>query len=465
MKWFERCYSRLLIDNHITDQRPEYMSRFSPDEYVRLVKLAGVESSMVYACDHNGNCYYPTQCGHQHANLKGRDIFGETTKLLRQEGIAPIAYYTVTFNNDCARRFPGAAARSCSGKTYEGRYHFTCPNQPDAVAFYQRQIAEVLQYDVDGIFIDMTFWPLVCCCEACQRKFGRQIPFPIDWRNPEWVIFQRFREESMAEFAEKLTAFARTVRPGVTVTHQFSPVLHGWYLGQSTGIAKASDYASGDFYGEKLQQRFGAKVFEAFSSNPPFEFMTSRCVNLRDHTSSKSDDELYLSALTTLANGGAYFFIDAINPDGTLHEEFYQRLGRLNRRLEPFRKTVASMQARLQAEVGLYFSLNCCVNQDINGMGLAELDAESSSNMSVRRNAVCEELMGTAELLTKMHIPYRVLTERQEDFSGLKVLFLNQAVYLCEEECARLRRFVQDGGTLIATGASSLNDVFGFKFI
>lgn len=50
--------------------------------------------------------------------------------------------------------------------------------------------------------------------------------------------------------------------------------------------------------------------------------MTSRCVTLYDHTSVKSDDELFLHALTTLANGGAYFFIDAINPDGTLEESF-----------------------------------------------------------------------------------------------------------------------------------------------
>ena len=55
------CYSRLLIDNHISDQKAEYMKRFSPEEYVRLVKLSGVESSMVYACDHNGNCYYPSK--------------------------------------------------------------------------------------------------------------------------------------------------------------------------------------------------------------------------------------------------------------------------------------------------------------------------------------------------------------------------------------------------------------------
>ena len=459
--WYSQKYSRLLIDNHITDHRPEYMTQFSPAEYVRLVKLSGVESSMVYACDHNGNCYYPTKVGHQHANLHGRDIFGETISLLRQENITPIAYYTVTYNNDCAHRLPHTAARSCTGIDHSGRYHFTCPNQPDALAFYQSEIAEVLQYDIDGIFIDMTFWPLVCCCDACRAKFGRDIPQIIDWRNPEWVAFQRFREASMAEFAHKLTDFARSIRPDITVTHQFSPVLHGWFLGQSTGIATASDYASGDFYGSKLQQRFGTKVFDAFSTNQPFEFMTSRCVTLYDHTSSKSDDELLLSALTTLANGGAYFFIDAINPDGTLEESFYQRLGQLNKRLAPFREIIESLKPRTSSLVGIYFSMECCVNQDANGSPLANLDSESASNMSVRRNSVCEEAMGTADLLTKLHIPYRIITERQENLSEFKVIFLNQAAFLNANERLKLSRFVQNGGILIATGETSLYDENG----
>ena len=120
----------------------------------------------------------------------------------------------------------------------------------------------------------------------------------------------------MAEYAMKLTGHARKARPGVTVTHQFSPVLHGWFLGASSGIAEASDYTSGDFYGGRLQQQFGAKAFSAYTNMQPYEFMTSRCVSLHDHTSTKSDEELYLHAATTLANGGAYFFIDAINPDG-----------------------------------------------------------------------------------------------------------------------------------------------------
>jgi len=453
------CYSRLLIDSHISDQRPEYMSKFSPEEYVRMVKLSGVECSMVYASDHNGNCYYPTKVGHPHGGLNGRDLFGETVALLRKNGIVPIAYYTVNYNNDCARRFPAARLINNLGESRNGRYHYACPNQPQARAFYREQIREILEHDLDGLFIDMTFWPSICFCDACRKKYGRPFPERIDWRDPEWISFQRFREDSLAEFARELTAWAKQCRPGITVTHQFSPVLHGWYLGQSEGIAEASDYASGDFYGGKLQQRLATKVFDAFTRNPPFEFMTSRCVSLRDHTSSKSPEELFISALTTLANGGAYFFIDAIDPAGTLSEPFYRRLHQLNDRLGPFRNCLEKYRFRLTAQVGLWFSILCCVDTKINGTKLAEFSSHSN-NMAVRQNAVLDEALGTAEILTRMHIPYKVL-KNGSDLSGLRVIIINNAAYLSAEECERLRRFVREGGTLIATGETSLRDEAG----
>ena len=104
--WTKKCYSRLLIDNHITEDDPSFMSRFDPEQYVSMVKSAGVESAMVYACCHNGNCYYPTKVGHVHKNLGGRDIFGQTVTGLRNSGIVPIAYYTVIFHNQSAKDNP-----------------------------------------------------------------------------------------------------------------------------------------------------------------------------------------------------------------------------------------------------------------------------------------------------------------------------------------------------------------------
>jgi len=202
-------------------------------------------------------------------------------------------------------------------------------------------------------------------------------------------------------------------------------------------------------------------VFDAFSSHRPFEFMTSRCVNLHDHTSTKSDDELFFSALTSLANGGAYFFIDAINPDGTLHEPFYQRLQAINRKLRPYKEAVAQTRACLKAEVGIYFSMKSCVNVEGNGTSLKAVENESTSNMIVRRNSVNEEMMGLSELLNKMHVPYQVITEREKELSSYKVIFLCQGDYLTVEEYGRLRGFVREGGTLFATGHASLHDRLG----
>lgn len=458
MSWIETCYSRLLIDNHITDLKPEYMSRFDPQEYVRLVKLSGVESAMVYACDHNGNCYYPTQCGHIHRGLRGRDGFGETVRGLKAAGIVPIAYYTVNYHNDSAQRFPECAMRDINGQTHSGRYHFSCPNQPRILEFYKRQITEILRYPVEGIFIDMTFWPMICCCDACRAKFrrvsGMEIPWKIDWKDSQWLAFQRFREDSLADFAKKLTQTVRQIRPDATVTHQFSPVLHGRHLGQTVGIAEASDYASGDFYGGRRQQRLAVKVFDAYSTKKPFEFMTSRCVTLYDHTSAKSDDELFLHALTTLANGGAYFFIDAINPDGTLEESFYRRLQALNGKLAPFKNMIVSHRPVPSAEVGIYFSMNSCVSRRSSGTRLRDLK-ESGGNMELRKNDVVEELLGITDLLQSLHIPCRIITERTEDYSGLKALIAANADYLPDTEYEKFRRFTASGGLFIATGSTS----------
>lgn len=464
MSWMNRCYSRLLVDNHISDMRPEYMSKYSSAEYVKMARLSGAESVMLYACDHNGNCYYPTQAGHMHAGLKGHDIFGEGVAGLRKEGIVPVAYYTLIYHNDAARLMPECRTRDISGADHGGRYHYCCPNAPGTVEFHSAQIGEILQYPVEGIFLDMTFWPCVCLCDSCRKKFreetGFEIPEIIDWSSRKWISFQRFRERSMVKFAVRLTEFIRSLRPDITVAHQFSPVMHGWYLGQSAGIAAASDYASGDFYGGKLQQRFAVKAFDAYSVRKPFEFMTSRCVTLRDHTSTKSDDELYLHALTTLANGGAYFFIDAINPDGTFEERFYRRLEALDKRLAPFRKVLEKYRPQLIAEVGIYFSMASCVDNSVNGFHLRDVD-ENKGNMDIRRNAVLDEALGTAEILLKMHVPFRIVTDSATDFSGLKAVIVLNAAYLSKEETGRLRAFASDGGTLIATGNTSFYDLDG----
>jgi hypothetical protein len=447
----------MLVDNHITEEDPAFMTHFDPRTYVSLIKKAGVEASMAYACDHNGNCYYPTVVGHMHRNLKGRDLFGETTALLRQVGIHPIAYYTTVYHNHSAKNHPAWRMQDAAGRQHDGRYWWSCPNNPAFVAFTLAQLGEIIAYDVDGIFVDMTFWPIVCCCPNCREAFlmqtGWEIPPAVDWNDPQWVAFQRFREQSMAAFCQAMAGFIKS-KKDMTVTFQNSPIIFGWSWGQSPAVADSCDYTSGDFYGGKYQHVLGAKILAAASKNQPFEYMTSRCVDLRDHTSMKSEAELMCEASTTLANGGAYFFIDAINPDGSLNEAVYERLGRVSARLAPFTQKVEQHRPVLTADTALYFSMASFIDPALNGKPLRDL--EPSPTFSYASTPHYDELLGTSILLTRAHWPFKIVRAAQGDLGAYQTLVINNAMVMSSEEVEKVRAFVSNGGTLVATSLTSL---------
>ncbi len=461
----ESAYARILVDNHISEDDPSFMRAFDPARFVATLQSAGADAAMVYACCHNGNCYYPTRVGHVHRNLEGRDLFGETIQLLRQAGIAPIAYYTVVYDRRTAQSHPAWRVTQVDGQQHYRRSWHNCPNNAEYADYARRQIAEIVAYDVDGLFIDMTVWPGVCFCHACRSRYrreaGAEIPETLDWSDPRWVGFQRARERWLVEFAESLTAAAKAVRPGLQVVHQCAPALYGWYYGQSPALRRASDYGSGDFYGGRNQQRLGTKALAALSQRMPYEFMTSRTVTLFDHTSTKSEAELTCSAATTLANAGAYFFIDAINPDGTLEASAYARLAAVSRRLRPFKEAIAAARPTLVADCGLYFSSASHVRPEHNGSSLRKIMDPASHMLSFTDIRALNEVIGASTALGRAGIPYRVLTEQTTDYAGLAAIVVNDAAFLSTEEVARLRAFVAAGGTLIATGMTSYYDLAG----
>ena len=458
--WYKTSYARLLIDNHISDDDPSFMTKFDPAGYVSLVKSAGIDAAMVYACCHNGNCYYPTNVGHMHANLHGRDIFGETVTLLRQSGITPVAYYTTIYHNHSARTHPEWRMQDITGAQHSGRYWWSCPNSVDYREFTKAQISEIIAYDVDGIFIDMTFWPIVCYCSNCRKRYlqetGLELPVTLDWRDPEWVCFQRFRQRTMASFTQEITDCIKSQR-NITVTYQSSLIIQGYMMGQNNGVADSSDYTSGDFYGGKFQHILGAKVLSAASKNHPYEFMTSRCVNLSDHTSMKSEAELRCEAATTLANGGAAFFIDAINPDGTLEPAVYERLGKVTASLTPFTLKLKELQPVISANTGIYLSMVSHIDEKLNGTPIKLL---VDNPWQYSTTPPVEELIGISTCLTQAHRSYRVVRD-DADLSELSALIINDARFMSVDEASRIRDFVREGGTLIATGLTSLYDLAG----
>ena len=465
-KWYQGSYRRNLVDMHIEAWDESFLSKLDPKVYVEMLKTANVQSAMVYANSHIGYCYWPTKSGEMHRGLRGKDIFGQITSLCRKEGMDVIAYYTLIFNNWAYDHDPSWRILYNGGTPSRdipplGRYGVVCPNNAGYRAFIEAQVTELLTaYALEGIFFDMTFWPGVCYCAACKDRYAREVggemPPVIDWQDPKWVAFQEKREEWRVDFAAFATGTAKRLRPEITVEHNSAPLTQPWFVGTTLGLRDYNDYIGGDLYGGFAEQSFICKLYRSISRGRPFEFMTSRCYpGLRDHTTLKSREMLEIHTFLAMAHNGAFFFIDAIDPVGTQNRRVYERMGEIFRRSQAYEPYLGGEMCQ---DIGVYFSLDAKMNFEDNGQ---------PANLGGWNMPHFNAALGATKTLREKHIPFGVISRNNlEDTSGYRVMVLPNVLMLSEEEAAVLRRFVEHGGALYASGQTDLThlgDLFGIK--
>jgi hypothetical protein len=115
--WYKNNFKRNLIDMHIPDWNPEFLSKFDPEKYAESVSASGAEVALISTSSCLGNATYPTKIGHQHNNLIGKDIFGETVKACKKKGLKVIAYYNI-FNRWAFDQNPDWRIYDENGKFY-----------------------------------------------------------------------------------------------------------------------------------------------------------------------------------------------------------------------------------------------------------------------------------------------------------------------------------------------------------
>lgn len=457
---------------HIEDWDESFLSQLDPKNYFEMLKLANVKSAMVYANSHVGYCYWPTKSGRMHRGIKGRDFLGEIIDLCHSEGIDVIVYYSLIFNNWAYEQHPEWRIIDLRGKTSRekagqaGRYGVCCLNSPGYRKFVLDQIEELcLNYDFEGIFFDMTFWPAICYCKNCRRRYkeeeDEELPKIIDWNNPSWIRFQKKREEWLTEFAAMVTSMVKKYKPQVTVEHQLSTAAAPWTFGVSLSLVDQCDYVGGDFYGGVLQQSFICKLYYNITPNMPFEFMTSICYpNLLDHTTTKTEELIKNRAFLTIAHGGAFLVIDAIDPSGTLDERKYRMMGKIFKEVAKYEKYLGG---ELCQDVAIYFSFDSKMNFAESGKeALKEFIADS-------KLPHVEAALGATEALRTNHIPFGVISKKNlNQLSCYQAIVLPNVLRLSDEEADAIKDYVLAGGSLYLSGftiKSKLSEMLGVNVI
>ena len=462
MKWYEKSYRRHLADMHIEDWDPEFLRDFSPETYVENLKLAHIESPMIYLQSHVGYSYFPTASGKTHAAMTSDPSPVERLiELCHREGMSVVGYYSLIYNTWAHDAHPewrmfDRSGKSVRERTPHYRYGFCCPNNAGYREFLKTQIDEIAaRFRLEGMFYDMLFWPDLCACPACRERFlretGREIPEKEDWQDETWLLFHRKRAEWMGEFASFAASYTKEKMPGITVEHNFASAVAGdWHGNETEWVNDSCDYAGGDLYGDLYNHSFTAKYYLNVTKNKPFEYMTGRCVeSLAKHTLTKSERALGLEVMLTAAHHGASFIIDAVDPRGTMDRRVYERIGKVFERQMPY-EPLFSRGEHVEDVAVFYSTLG---RYDPSGSGF---DSKRSSVNAVRT-------------LIKRHVPVGVISNAMtKPLESFRVVAAPSVAGLFPEARKGLLDYVRNGGKLYFSGAGEpglLREFFGAELL
>lgn len=476
--WYESSYRRHLIDVHIPDWDERFLSRLDPQQYVEMLQTANVDTAMIYSSSCLGISYWPTKVGHMHTGVKGRDILGEIIAGCHQAGLNVVVYFNF-WSKWAVEEHPDWRIVAADGRgTLDylwtpGHYGVCCPNSPYR-DFVVAQLQDLCQhYEFEGMWIDMIFWPTVCYCHHCQERYDREIggelPRIVDWTDPVWVRFQRLREQWMTEFTALLTTTVARNKPDASMGHQCASWSMGWQTGLTNAFFAEMDYVSGDFYGNALHQSFTCKVLYHLSEHQRFEFMTSRCLDLSHHTTTKTGDQLRAHVYSAMTNNGAFLFIDAIDPIGTIDPHVYHLMREIFAETRQYEGYLLASAEPCQ-DVAIYFNFESEINLSDNGKTVLETSAQMP---------LIEGAMNAAQALIAHNIPFGVITKKNlAELGRFQVIVLPDVVVMDDEEATAFRAYVHNGGSIYASKHTSmlsktgewrsdflLADLFGVHYI
>ena len=470
--WYQTARRKVIIEDHLDDWLPGY-EKYDSEKIADLIAASGVEAAMFHSRCHVGTCYWNASDGPKHRGLGERDQIGELTTLLHERGVKMLVYYSTIFDKKMYDAHPdwrivGPPAMGDLSSSKASRYKQVCPNSPyrEYTIKCLEEIAE--NYEIDGAFLDMTFWSTVCHCLHCQAAWaeasgGEAIP-EKDWDDPDWKIFVKWRRDVITGFIKDCAVALHKYRPDIVVSFQCpNQITHSWVLANDIDVRDTGAIPAHDVYypSGHIQLSLQPRLFQATSSAHPFDVFISRPVlALSDMPSMKPFVHMLAETCEVLANGGAVFYIDQIHPDGSLCQDHWVQYKRLNAEIAKRQEFTGGKPVPF---AGVYY------NQ-------ATHDLYAQDELGER---LVQPFAGTCKVLQESHIPFDIVTPLNlDDLGKYRVLVLPNTACLSQEEADAIRGFVANGGGVVGTYQASANndlndpypqpalaDVFGIRVL
>lgn len=438
----ELRYRQVHLDFHTSEHIPDVGAAFDPDQFVAALKRGNVDSVTVFARGHHGWCYYPSEVGRPHPNLRRPDLLGDMVAACRANDINVPIYLTVQWDERMAREHPewrvmsveNSASRPSDGdrsamNQLTAAWHPICLNNPEYLDYLTRMTLEVMdRYKPDGIFMDILLsWECVCPrCLASMSKAGL---------DPEK------REDRLANDRAVIMNYYRTLSEAV------------WKKDPDMRLFHNSGHI---FKGERDRYKYFSHLEVESLPTGGWGYdhfpVSARYINTlgmeylgmtgKFHTTwgefggYKRPVALEYECAAMVAFGARCSVGDQLHPSGLMEEATYDLIGPAYRRverLEPYAKGATPV-----SEIAILSSAAHAAQT-----GLREVSRHNESDD------------GAARMLLELHEMFDVI-DLDADFSAYRVLVLPDTITLTPELQAKLDSFRADGGRLILSGASGM---------
>jgi hypothetical protein len=428
-----------------------YAAKFDGREIARATKACDGEYLVIWARDGDW-AYYDSKLQPKCPGLGTRDVLREAVEEGHKLGLPIIAYCVQQYPGDTLRQHPDWRIVGSDGKPIDGQVCYRSGYRE----FMRQMLSEQLAYGIDGLHLDMVDQgfgpPYGCWCATCQREFqaqyGKPMPNGVTW-DEDWDRMLEFRYASSDAFEKEMTEHIRKVNPRATIDFNY----HGnppfsWEVGQlPVRHAQNGDFVTGEagVWGfSALTVGLNVEFYRAATPGKPVQVAMQRGVRMYHDQTTRPVNDMRWELFNLLAHGAFVTMIDKTGFDGWLDPVAYDRFGALFR--EVHAKRAQFGQGPVQ-DVGIYYS--------------------SRSRDWIGREKPADwflSFQGAHKAMVYEHIPWGVIHEENVSLETLKkfaVVLLPNAGILSDSEGSLLRRYVEEGGNLIATGLTGSHDRMG----
>jgi hypothetical protein len=410
--------------------------------------------------------YYPSKIPlHRQAQyLGGRDLFGTLCKAAKEEGIAVFARMDSNrAHEEFYKAHPDWFAIDVNGKPYKaGELYITCINSP----YYNEHIPNILReiielYHPEG-FTDNSWSGLgrdsICYCDNCKTSFlkrsGKAIPLKANWNDPayrEWIRWNYDRRLEIWDLNNRTTRAAGgpdCIWAGMnsgSVSGQSKSFRDYKEICKRAEIIMLDSQARSDAEGFQQNGSIGKLIHGLLGWDKliPESMAMYQAGRPQFRLSSKPLPEAQMWMIEGIAGGIQPWWHHV----GAYHED--RRMYQTSAPVIGWHKANEEFLINRQplATIGVVWSQQ---NMDFFGRDATE-------------QLVDLPWRGMTQALLRARIPFLPVhaDHIDRDAGQFSVLILPNLGVMTDDQVKSVRKFVNNGGSIIATGETSLFDQFG----